>query len=732
MSFPFYKQPDTMDCGVTCLRMILKHYGKTVSMIKLREISETTKQGVSLKNISTTSEKLGFRTLGVKISFEKLRKAPTPFVVHWDQQHFVVVYKIKKDKIFIADPAQGLYKVNKDNFIKNWIGHEAREVNDKGIALLIEPTPKINNSDLDQNDSGNGFGFLFKYMFQYKKFIIQLFIGLVAGSLIQLTFPFFTQSIVDIGIQNQDINFIYLILGAQLFLFVGKISIELTRGWILLHLSTRINISLISDFFIKLMKLPITYFETKMTGDLLQRINDHQKIENLMTNASLSVLFSLINLFIFGGILAWFNMQIFAIFFIGSLGYIFWILLFMKKRKRLDYKKFSESSDEQSKVIELLNGMQTIKLNNAEREKRWGWEFIQMQLFQTEIKRLSLVQAQTIGTNFINEIKNLLITIFCAKLVIDGSITIGMMLAISYIIGQLNNPISQLIEFIHSLQDAKIAIERLSEIHNHDDEEISNNKINQLPDRLDINLKNIHFRYVGSSQEVIKGIDLYIPENKVTAIVGASGSGKTTLMKMLLKFYEPNQGEISLNNYNLKNISQELWRNNIGVVMQDDYIFNDTIANNITIGESKIDYERLLLAVNIANGKEFIESLPLGYNTMVGNEGVGMSGGQKQRLLIARAVYKNPKFIFFDEATSALDANNEKTIMKNLNVFFKQRTAVIIAHRLSTVKNADQIIVLDKGQVAEKGSHSELIRLKGKYFSLVKNQLELEKLDGNN
>ncbi len=746
MAFPFYKQPDAMDCGPTCLRIIAKHYGRNISLAKLRQLSETTREGVSLRTLANAAEKIGFRTLAGKMNLEKLvEEAPLPCLIHWGQYHFVVVYKIQKDKVYVSDPAHGLLEYSKTDFLKNWIGNNADDKTQEGIVLLLDPTPKLNQSENDDNvENRQGFSFLFQYLFRYKKFLVQLIIGLLAASLLQLIFPFLTQSVVDVGIQNQDINFIYLILAAQLFLFLGRTTIEIIRGWILLHLSTRINISLISDFFIKLMNLPIAFFDTKMTGDIMQRINDHQRIENLLTTSSLNVLFSMFNLVIFGGVLAWYSMNIFAIFLVGSLLYFGWIMLFLKRRKDLDYKRFTQMSGEQSKVMELINGMQEIKLHNAEQQKRWSWEYVQARLFKIEVKRLTLDQTQNIGSNFINEVKNILITIFSAKLVIDGQLTLGMMLSISYIIGQLNSPILQLIGFIHSAQDAKIALERLSEIHNREDEEkVGDEKIQEIPFLAlrdgnsspsgrsggALSLKNAHFRYTGSSEEVLKGLDLIVPANKVTAIVGASGSGKTTLMKLLLKFYEPNQGEVNLGQHHLANISHHAWREHIGVVMQDGYIFNDTIANNIAIGAEIIDKERLKKAVEVANIKEYIEQLPLGYNTKIGIEGVGMSGGQKQRLFIARAVYKNPKYIFFDEATSSLDANNEKIIMENLNQFFKNKTAVVIAHRLSTVKNADQIVVLDKGKIIEKGTHNELINLKGSYYHLVKNQLELEKIN---
>ncbi len=733
MKFPFYKQPDEMDCGATCLRIISKHYKRNISLTKLRDLSETTREGASLKNIATAAEKIGFRTLGAKLSFKKLEKeVPLPCIVFWEQKHFVVVYKIKKSKVFVSDPAYGLIEYTKQAFIKSWIGNNTSEYVEEGITLLLEPTPKFNQTEADDNtEAQQGFSFLFQYLFRYKKFLVQLVIGLLAGSLLQLIFPFLTQSVVDIGIQNRDINFIYLILLAQLFLFIGRISVEIIRSWILLHLSTRINISLISDFFIKLMNLPIAFFDSKMTGDIMQRISDHQRIENLLTSTSLSVLFSLFNLIIFGAVLAWYSVQIFIIFLVGSIIYLIWVMLFLKKRKDIDYRRFSIMGDEQSKVMELINGMQEIKLFNAEKQKRWNWEYVQAKLFKLEVKNLRLEQTQVIGSNFINELKNILIAIFSAKLVIDGEITLGMMLSISYIIGQLNNPILQLINFIHSVQDAKIALERLSEIHNREDEEsIDEQKTQDVSINKDLSIRNLHFRYKGNQEEVLKNINLTIPANKTTAIVGASGSGKTTLMKMLLKFYEPHKGEINLGNDHLSNISHSAWREQCGVVMQDGYIFNDTIANNIAIGQDIIDKERLKKAVEIANIKDYIDALPLSYNTKIGMEGVGMSGGQQQRLFIARAVYKNPNFIFFDEATSSLDANNEKMIMDNLNQFFKERTAVVIAHRLSTVKNADQIVVLDKGKIIEKGTHTELIKQKGNYYNLVKNQLELEKLNG--
>lgn len=725
--FPFYHQPDTKDCGPTCLKIIAKFYGKTISIQELRKLSETQRAGSNLLYLSQAAEAIGFRSLGVKTALSDIVDAPLPCILHWNMNHYVVLYKIIKDNFYISDPAHGLIIYSKEEFLEYWIGANATESTEEGIALLLEPTPKFYENEFEEKKKLS-LSFLSKYLFKYKKFIWQLVFGLIAGSILQLIFPFLTQSIVDVGIRNQDLNFVYLILIAQLLLFLGKTSVEVIRSWILLHLSTRINISLVSDFFIKLMKLPIAFFDTRMTGDILQRINDHRRIERIMTTSSLNVLFSMANLLIFGLVLGYYNLYIFLIFLIGSALYFIWIVIFLKKRKDIDYKRFSQVSQEQSKVIELINGMQTIKLHNAEKKKRWGWEFLQARLFKISVEGLMLEQYQSVGSGFINELKNILITVLSAKLVIEGDITLGMMISVSYIVGQLNAPASQLVNFMRELQDAKISLERLAEIHDKEDEEENEeDKIHEVENDYDLTIENISFRYTGTDKLVLKNLNLHISANKITAIVGTSGSGKTTLMKLLLKFYEPNQGKIVLGNHNLENVSQRTWRDLCGVVMQEDYIFNDTIAHNIAVGVDTIDKQKLKYAVQVANIREFIEELPLSYNSKIGMEGIGLSTGQKQRLLIARAVYKDPDYLFFDEATSALDANNEKVIMENLNQFFKNKTVVVIAHRLSTVKNAHQIVVLDKGKIVEMGNHETLVTNKANYYHLVKNQLELGK-----
>jgi len=735
--FPHYTQLDVMDCGPTCLRMIAKHYGKSFTLQTLRDRSGITREGVSLLGMSDAAESIGMRSMGVKITFKQLEEqAPLPAIVHWGQMHFVIVYKIQKKKklfnkkpetyvIHVADPASGLIKYTKEEFEKKWISTQKNGEN-QGIALLLEPTPDIfTQKDSDSNKAG--FNFLFSYLKPHRKFVLQLVLSFVAGSLLQLVFPFLTQSVVDFGIANQNINFIYLVLIAQLVLYASRTGIEFIRSWILLHISTRINISLISDFLIKLMKLPISFFDAKMTGDIMQRIGDHRRIETFLTNTSVSIVFAVFNLVIFGAVLAWYNLTIFTVFITGSVLYAGWILFFMKKRRTLDHKNFALMSGNQSNVIQLIQGMQEIKLHNSEKQKRWEWERIQAQLFQVRISRLSLDQYQQAGSLFINESKNILISFLAAVAVVNSEMTLGMMLAVQYIIGQLNSPITQMVTFVHSAQDAKISLERLNEIHVKEDEEDSEmNKVHELPENKDIHFTNVHFSYTGGQQDkVLHEINLTIPDKKITAIVGTSGSGKTTIIKLLLGFYPPSTGEIKISGTHISDFSVKMWRSKCGTVMQDGFIFSDSIAKNIAVGDENVDKEKLLNAVNVANIREYIESLPLAYNTKIGQDGVGLSQGQKQRLLIARAVYKKPEFILFDEATSALDANNEKVIMENLNQFFKGKTAIVVAHRLSTVKNADKIVVLEKGRITEEGSHEELIKKRGYYYELIKNQLEL-------
>lgn len=719
---------DQMDCGPTCLRMIAKYHGKEYSIDLLRRYTEVTREGASLGDLAEAAEKIGYRTLAVQLNYKSLKEeVPFPCIVYWHRRHFVIVYKIKKNKIYVADPAHGLIKYSISDFCKGWLA-SFQDIQEEGYALLLETTPKFYEMEFEEKKKYN-FNFLFWYFKPYKKYIIQLLLGLIIGSLLQLIFPFLTQAVVDYGINYQNINFIYLILIAQLVLFLSQTSVDIIRGWILLHMTSRINISLISDFLIKLMRLPISFFDSKNVGDIIQRIYDHDRIQDFLSSTTLNTLFSAFSLIIFGFVLAYYSMLIFSIFFIGSLIYIIWTLLFLKKREKLDYMRFSQSSDNQSSIYQLISGMQEIKLNGSERRRRWEWEVIQIKLFKVSMKGLALSQIQNIGGQFFNELKNILITFIAAKSVINGDLTLGMMLSIQYIIGQLKLPINNFITFIQAGQDAKISVERLAEIHNIEDESNSENeKLKALPKSDSILIKKLSFRYGGKrSPYVLKDLNFQIPKGKITAIVGSSGSGKTTLIKLLLKFYNPTKGEIFIGNVNFKNIDINFWRRNCGSVMQDGFLFDDTIIRNITESDSErtVDRDRLFRSVDIANIGGFIEKLPLGFNSKIGISGTNISGGQKQRILISRAVYKNPKFIFFDEATSALDANNEKIIMNKLEEFYHGKTVVIAAHRLSTVKNAHQIIVLDNGKIAEIGNHRELIVKKGLYFTLVKNQLDL-------
>lgn len=722
--FPFTHQHDAMDCGPACVQMVARHYGRHYTLETLRQKCHISREGVSLLGISEAAESIGFKTVGARLSFEQLKnEAPLPCIAHWKQRHFVVVHKIRKDTVFVADPAHGLVKLTAQEFLNGWASTRNEGTNE-GIALLLEPQPDFYAAEGETPDKAK-FSFILQYLKPYKKLIVQLFMGMLLGTLLQLIFPFFSQSIVDYGIGTGNLGFVTLILIAQLTLYAAQTAVEFIRSWILLHISTRINISIISDFLIKLMKLPIGFFDTKMIGDLMQRIGDHRRIEAFLTSSTLNTLFSIVTFVVFAVVLAFYSVKLLVVFLIGSLLYVLWVMVFLKYRRELDYKRFAQASAEQSNLIQLITGMQEIKLNNCEKQKRWEWENIQAKLFKVSIKGLSLSQWQQSGAFFINETKNILISYLSARAVIQGDMTLGMMMAVQTIVGQLNSPIGQIIGFIQSAQDAKISLERLGEIHNKPDETQDDNKVGLLPDDKSIEISELTFHYDPLQEAVLKDLNLAIPEGKVTAIVGMSGSGKTTLVKLLLGFYPPNKGCIRVGGVNLKNVDPKSWRARCGTVMQDGFIFSDSIAKNIAVGEERIDEERLLHAAKVANIQEMIENLPLGYNTKIGQEGNGISQGQRQRILIARAVYKNPDYIFLDEATNALDANNERVIMDNLQSFFKGRTVVVVAHRLSTVKTADQIVVINHGRITETGNHETLTAKRGEYYELVKNQLEL-------
>ncbi|MFV0266343.1 MAG: peptidase domain-containing ABC transporter [Draconibacterium sp.] len=742
-NFPYFSQLDTMDCGSTCLRMVAKYYGKNYSLQYLRSRSYLTREGVSMLGISEAAEHIGFRTKGYQLTWEELRDdVPLPCIVHWKQRHFVVVYAIKKMKpffyfslkkkawdgpvlVYVSDPARGPLTYTKEEFLKCWLSTKSEGQN-KGAVLLLEPTSDFYKHEDEVKDKSK-FMYLLAYLRPYSRYILQIGLGILVGSIISMIFPFLTQSIVDYGINYSDLAFVTMVLVAQMVLILGQTVNELIRSWIMLHVTTRISISLISDFLIKLMRLPIAFFDTKMIGDIMQRIGDHGRIQTFLTDSLVNIVFAFITLIIYTFILGSYHLGILGVFFLGSFLYIGWVLLFLKRRREIDYKRFQQSSAEKSNIVQLVNGMQEIKLNACEKQKRWEWESIQARLYRVNIKGLALNQNQKVGATFINQAKDEFISFLSAKAVITGDMTLGMMMAVQYIIGQLNAPIQQFIGFTQAAQDTKISLERLGEIHNREDEEKpEDGKMQKIPSAESIDIRNLVFRYEGPhSPDVLKNINLHIPAGKVTAIVGTSGSGKTTLIKMMLGFYEPTKGEILLEGSNLDNYSHSQWRKRCGVVMQEGYIFSDTIANNIGIMHEIPDIEKIGKAVDTANIREFIDSLPLRYNTKIGSDGHGLSTGQKQRILIARAVYKNPDYIFFDEATNALDASNERIIMENLERFFHGRTVVVVAHRLSTVKKADQIVVLANGEIVETGTHRELVKKNGVYYHLVKDQLEL-------
>lgn len=729
--FPHYQQLDSMDCGPSCLRMIAKYYGRSYSLQNLRERSFITRQGVSMLGISDAAESIGFRTQGVRISLDQLiEDVPLPCILHWNQNHFVVLYNIKKRKsgatFKISDPGKGKYDMDISGIEKCWISTR-KDGKDSGTALVLTPTPDFYERIDDQEQQKKNLSFYLRYLFPYRSQLFQLVVGMLLGSVFSLILPFLTQAMVDQGIGNRNLNFITLILIAQLVLSFTQMGVGFIQSWISLHMNTRISITLISDFLAKLMRLPIRFFDAKNIGDIMQRIGDHGRIQSFMTGTTLTTIFSFFNFFIFAFIMAYYNLTILVVFLVGNALYVTWILSFMRYRRKLDNARFAQASANQSNMVQLITGMQEIKLNNCEKQQRWKWESIQVKLFKINIQGTALGQIQQVGSLFFSRTTSLLISFLAAKAVVDGEITLGMMMSISYIIGQLSGPIGQVIGFSQSLQDAKISLERLNEINNKEDEIVTvESKINTLPEDKTIKLEDVCFSYDGAEREyVLENLNLTIPKNKVTAIVGASGSGKTTIIKLLLGFYEPLKGKIKVGNYSLTDINPHLWRQNTGAVMQEGFLFSDTIANNIALSEETVDQKKLLYAVETANIKEFIESLPLKYNSKIGMEGSGVSQGQKQRLLIARTIYKNPMFLFFDEATNALDANNERIILDNLKEFYKGRTVVIVAHRLSTVQNADNIIVLDEGKVIEEGTHKELTEKKGAYYTLVKNQLEL-------
>ena len=729
-SFKCIIQSDSMMCGITCLQMVCKHFGREVSLRTLSKLCVATSEGVSMLGVNEAANKLGLRTMCARTDFDTLSKATLPCVLHWNQNHFVVLYKVRKGRIFyVADPGKGLVKYNLEEFGKHWVS-TASQGEEKGIAMFLEPTLEFYSHKVDNEEedgSPRSFQFLFGYIKQYRKYFGQIVLGLLVGSLLQLILPFLTQSIVDVGIKNQNIGFIWLILLGQLMLTISRTAIDFIRRWLLLHISLRINISLVSDFFIKLLKLPMSFFDTKLMGDLMQRMGDHSRVNTFLTQQTLSIVFSLFTFVVFSIVLLSYNWLVFTIFMLGSLLYGGWLALFLRHRKVLDYELFEQQAINNNKTYEFITSIQEIKLQDCEQRRRWEWEDTQVDLFGVQMKSLKLQQTQEAGSIFINELKNIVITVVAATAVIHGQLTLGMMLAVQYIIGQLNSPVEQLMSFFYSVQDVKISLERINEIHRMDDENGKQGlETAAKEESKGIELENVNFKYDPHAlKTIIDNVSLTIPKGKVTAIVGASGSGKTTLIKLMLGYYPVLGGQITVGGTDINTLNKKWWRRQCGVVMQDGIIFSESIARNIAVDDGEIDKERLQKAAEIACIHDYVMGLPLKYNTKIGRDGVGLSQGQKQRILIARAVYKSPDYIFLDEATNSLDANNERMIVEHLDEFYKGKTVIIVAHRLSTVKNADQIVVLDKGRIVEIGNHEVLTIKRGIYYNLVKNQLEL-------
>ncbi len=732
--FPFCHQLDQMDCGPACLQMVARYYGKRYSLQTLRQRSFITREGVSMLGISDAAESIGLRTLGLRTSLDELAHNVTlPCILHWNQRHFVVCYAVRRTRrghmrFYVADPAAQLICYDEAQMARCWCA--TSDGNERlGTLLMLTPGPDIGKADDEGKQAGHrrGLAFFARYLWPYRREFAQLALGMALGSALQLAFPFLTQAMVDVGIGERNISFITVLLLVQLALFVTQLLVGFVRSWIMLFINSRVDIALISDFLMKLMSLPLRYFDAKMTGDILQRIGDHSRIKSFLMGNSFQIVFSATNFLIFAVILGYYNATILAIFFAGNALYVVWVLSFMKYRRELDIRRFNQSADEQGKLIQLVQGMQEIKLNNCERQRRWEWEHIQVRLFKINVRGLTIGQVQQAGTVFFSQGTNIIISFLAAKLVVEGSMTLGMMMSLTYIIGQVSAPVSEFLGFAQSLQDAKISLERLNEVHAmKGEEEAAGEHTDTLPAVHSLDLEHVTFSYSGADRDyALEDVSLHIPEHRVTAIVGASGSGKTTLIKLLMGFYEPLRGQVRAGGTPLRMIRPRMWRSATGCVMQDSFIFSDTIARNIAVGDERIDPQRLRHAVRVANVEDFILSLPLGFDTKIGMEGNGVSQGQRQRILIARAVYKDPQYLFFDEATNALDANNERIIMGHLDEFYKGKTVVVAAHRLSTVKNADHIVVLDHGHVVEKGTHESLVARRGAYYTLIQNQLEL-------
>ena len=722
--FPVEYQMDSQDCGPASLKIIAKHFGKFYSLQFMRDRCGITKEGVSLLDLSIGAESIGLRTLAIKCTTnDVVNSIPFPAILFWKNSHFVVVYHSDKKHIWVSDPAKGRIKYSHEEFKQGWYQKGEK----RGVLLAVEPTAEFKDSKAEREQKKNSFSSILKYFFPYKHNFGLIFIIMLVVTALQGMLPFISKAVIDVGIRTSDVKFIHMVLIGNISILLSVMIFNVLRDWILLHITARVNIALISDYLIKLMKLPVTFFENKLMGDILQRAQDHERIRSFIMNNSLALIFSTFTFVIFSIILLIYNAIIFYIFLAGSILYVCWVLLFLSIRKKLDWEYFELLSRNQSYWVETVSAIQDIKIYNYEKYRRWKWEEIQARLYHVNKRVLAITNAQNLGAQFIESIKNMGIVFFCAMAVIKGDITFGVMISTQFIIGMLNGPLVQFINFVVGVQYAKISFLRINEIRQLEDEEellsIGNTSI--LPEKKTIRLENIHFQYTQNSPLVLRNIYLQIPEDKITAIVGGSGSGKSTLLKLLVRLYKPSYGEIKMDTMNVNAINLHQWRNLCGVVMQDGKMFSDTILNNIVLDADRIDYDWLREVCRIAQIEDEINAMPKGFETIVGETGRGLSGGQKQRLLIARALYKNPKFLFLDEATNALDSINERKIVDALNNAFQQRTVVVIAHRLSTIRNADQIVVLDKGFIVEAGNHKTLMEKKGHYFELVSSQMQI-------
>lgn len=724
--FPFVRQHDIMQCGVACLTMVCRYFGLDIELDDVGELCFTSKRGTTLLEISTAAGELGLDTIAAKLTIDELAKCPMPCILYWDQHHFVVLYRTDGTRFFyIADPGKGLVKYSRKEFEQHWLSLSLNGER-RGIGMTLQPSSNFDANIYHRKEmSGKGsWHLLTDSLAAYRKPFVYIAIVMFLGSMLQMVLPFLTQSIVDVGIKEQNIGFIWLIMLGEFIIVLGKTVMDFVRRRILLHISMNINIKLVGEFFLKLLRLPMAFFDTKLLGDLLQRMNDHNRVQTFLTTQFLGMAFSVLTFIVFGIVLLVYNRLVFIVFMLGSLVYAVWVAVFLGKRKILDYELFDRQGECQNKTYQLVTSMQEIKLQNCEQRRTEEWQERQRELFDVQLKSLRLQQSQEGGAVFINELKNILVTVLSATAVINGSMTLGGMLAIQFVIGQLNSPVSQMVAFVYSLQDVKISLDRINEVHLRREEDEGCKSMDIEKTTSDIFVTNLSFKYTPNAIEnILDDISINIPKGKITAIVGASGCGKTTLIKLFLGYYKLSKGMISIGNQDLMSVNMKAWRRRCGVVMQDGVIFSESIARNIAVDDGCIDYERLKKAAYIANVTDFVERFPLKYDTIIGNDGIQLSKGQKQRILIARAVYKNPDYIFLDEATNSLDATNEYEIVDKLSEFYSGRTVVVVAHRMSTIRNAEQIIVMKHGRIVEVGTHDTLLANHAYYYELVKSQI---------